>query len=206
TILRNIRVYAVGTEINNDPATDERDAMPAKTMSLLVTPQQAQVLDLAQNLGRVSLVMRPPGETVDESDTAVPGGFTVADLLGGRVDAGDRAREGEVEDPLSPDQPSGLLGMLDGMKQKSNPPVAELDAAVWTMRLLTGPELQDITLEETTSPSGEKLWRIGSGDSKSASSDAADQSQTPVEPDAAASTPVEPQRDEPPLFNYEERE
>ncbi|HBO43349.1 MAG TPA: Flp pilus assembly protein CpaB [Planctomycetaceae bacterium] len=215
TILRNIRVYAVGSEIKIDPATDERDAMPAKTMSLLVTPPQAQVLDLAQNLGRVSLVMRPPGEKAGENETNMPAGFTIADLLGGRTESGDRAREESQDNPLSTDRPDGLLGMLDGMKSKPDVPVAAVDAAVWSMRLLTGSELQDITLEETTSPSGEKLWRIGSGEAtpeaKPSAPDTTDQLPQPADSGTAASgpatpaTPAEPDQDEP-LFDYGGRE
>ena len=68
-ILQNIRVYAVDQTI--EKASDGEDARSvAKTVSLIVTPAQANKMTLAENLGEVSLIPRNPDDetVVDDSE------------------------------------------------------------------------------------------------------------------------------------------
>jgi pilus assembly protein CpaB len=59
TILQNIKVTAVGRTVSNTPpAPGAPPAPPANNITLLVTPQQAQVLELASLMGRPWLVLR----------------------------------------------------------------------------------------------------------------------------------------------------
>jgi pilus assembly protein CpaB len=60
-IMQNVRVYAVDQTI--EKASDGEDARNvAKTVSLIVTPAQANKITLAENLGQVSLIPRHPDD------------------------------------------------------------------------------------------------------------------------------------------------
>lgn len=61
TILSDIRVIAVDQTVN--PGNVKGNAVRAKTVSLEVTPKQAQILILAGEMGTLSLVLRSVGET-----------------------------------------------------------------------------------------------------------------------------------------------
>jgi pilus assembly protein CpaB len=59
TILQNVRVLAVGRSIQPNQVVDPKAAkMPVVT--LIVTPEDAQKLELAKNQGRISLTLRNP--------------------------------------------------------------------------------------------------------------------------------------------------
>jgi pilus assembly protein CpaB len=60
-ILQNVRVFAVGSDVQrSSDGTGERAI--AKTISLMLTPEQASKLTLAENLGELSLVPRNPDD------------------------------------------------------------------------------------------------------------------------------------------------
>jgi pilus assembly protein CpaB len=76
--LQNIRVYAVDQTI--DKATDGEEARNvAKTVSLIVTPAQANRINLAENMGEISLIPRNP-----DDDAVVEDSEQGADELFGR--------------------------------------------------------------------------------------------------------------------------
>jgi pilus assembly protein CpaB len=60
TILQNIQVLAAGTDIQRD---NEGKPQQVQVVTLLVTPQQAQILSLASNSLKVQLVLRNPLDT-----------------------------------------------------------------------------------------------------------------------------------------------
>jgi pilus assembly protein CpaB len=66
TVLQNIEVLSAGTDIQKNA---DGKAQPVKVVNLLVTPEQAQVLSLASNLGlgggqgHIQLVLRNPLDT-----------------------------------------------------------------------------------------------------------------------------------------------
>lgn len=76
TFLQDVKVFAVNSDIKED-GKDGRVA--AKTVSLLLTPQEAEIVTFASNLGRITLSLRPTG---DASTVATKGG-DIRDLLGG---------------------------------------------------------------------------------------------------------------------------
>jgi pilus assembly protein CpaB len=67
--LQNIRVYAVDQTIDKS-ADGEEARNVAKTVSLIVTPAQANKITLAENMGEVSLIPRHPDDesVVDDSE------------------------------------------------------------------------------------------------------------------------------------------
>jgi pilus assembly protein CpaB len=76
-ILQNIRVFAVDQTVQRSPdGGDERTI--AKTVSLLLTPEQASKLTLAENLGEVSLIPRNP----DDEDSHVTAEISTDELFG----------------------------------------------------------------------------------------------------------------------------
>ena len=60
TILQNIQVLSAGTDIQRDA---EGKPQQVQVVTLLVTPQQAQILSLASNSLKVQLVLRNPLDT-----------------------------------------------------------------------------------------------------------------------------------------------
>ncbi len=112
-ILQNIRVFAVDQTVQRSrDGGDERTI--AKTISLLLTPEQASKLTLAENLGMVSLIPRNPNdeESGDMSE------YSTDDLL---ADGGKNSREKEqVRDEA--DKPADKGGLLSAIQQYVPPP------------------------------------------------------------------------------------
>ena len=80
TILKNVRVFAKGGQ--TERTVDEKgQEVRARTISLLVKPEQSQELVLAYRLGKISLALRPrdasgedPGEEITTMDDLLNGG------------------------------------------------------------------------------------------------------------------------------------
>jgi pilus assembly protein CpaB len=86
-ILQNIRVYAVDQAVQRtSEGTEERSV--AKTVSLVVSPQQASRMTTAENMGEISLIPRNPDDDVivDDSEQSL-------DDLFARSDANNREKE-----------------------------------------------------------------------------------------------------------------
>jgi Flp pilus assembly protein CpaB len=106
--LQNIRVFAVDQTIEKSADGEDSRAV-AKTVSLLVTPRQANKINLAVNMGEVTLIPRNPDDEsiVDDSEEG-------AGQLLDRSTAGSREREqvaaenGEESGPLA-----GLRSLME---------------------------------------------------------------------------------------------
>ncbi len=96
TVLQNVMVLSSGTTIQPDA---RGQAMQAPNVTLLATPEQAEILTLAGNEGRIQLVLRN-GNDQDQKATS---GKTISQLYGfGRL-AGSN---GTPRDPdLGPERP-----------------------------------------------------------------------------------------------------
>lgn len=75
TVLQNILVLSAGTTTQPDA---RGTPVPAPTVSLLVTPEQAEIITLANNEGRIQLVLRNGSDT-NRADTK---GVMVSKLYG----------------------------------------------------------------------------------------------------------------------------
>lgn len=102
TILRDVNVFAVDaeTERQEDKQFGSREV---RTVSLLVTPKQAESVTLAKELGILSLILRRPGDPVEE----IGDGETIRSLLG---HDGENANEKKKNN--QDESESGLLDML----------------------------------------------------------------------------------------------
>ncbi|HZL87416.1 MAG TPA: Flp pilus assembly protein CpaB [Pirellulaceae bacterium] len=67
TILRNVRVFAKGNQTERSTSSDGKEVR-ARTVSLLVKPEQSRELVLAYRLGKISLALRPPGSADSEAE------------------------------------------------------------------------------------------------------------------------------------------
>ena len=140
TILQDVRVFAVDSKYRVNPEDPEATG-PAKTISLLVTPEQAELVTLASELGKIRLVMRSP----EDDDLAKTDGAQVAELLG-ITEQADR----EAESLLPPDnQASSLVDLLDQQAATPDPePVVQPVDATWTMVVLSGMDAQRVEFTE----------------------------------------------------------
>jgi pilus assembly protein CpaB len=75
-ILQNIRVFAVDQTVQRSPDGSEEKKV-AKTVSLMLTPEQASKLSLAEQIGELSLIPRNP----DDEESADWSEYTVDDLM-----------------------------------------------------------------------------------------------------------------------------
>ncbi|RMG01765.1 MAG: Flp pilus assembly protein CpaB [Planctomycetota bacterium] len=156
TILQNIRVFAVDDKYIITPEDDEASApTTAKTVSLLVKPEQAEMLTAASELGKIRLVLRGLG---DEETTSTPG-VEPTELLG------EKSSEGNSEDEKLPGE-EFMNRLLAGQSEPTPQPAPVLPPTPdrWAIRVISGPVVSDVTLEaeEAVSPTGdgEKRWRV----------------------------------------------
>lgn len=136
-ILENVRVFAVEQAVQRAAEGDESRSIP-KTVSLLVKPGQAAKIDLAQNLGELSLIPRNPNDEGASGHSEV----TAADLLGDGARLNLRQQErGVVQQPKS----TGLLsGILKLMQQSSS------ERQTFKMEIVEANEVRDVRFDAKT--------------------------------------------------------
>jgi len=156
TILQGIKVFAVNDTFKLGGEDKNNVTISAKTISLLVTPQQAEKLDLGSELGKIRLVMRG----MEDEEVVISDSISVGDLLG-ITEGADR----EAEERTTSSKKSGLMGMLSGLKASQPQVVTQMpdvdETREWTVRILQGAEVEDATLEEVKE-GGIVHWRVKS--------------------------------------------
>ena len=122
TLLQAIEVLAVDQRLEA-PADNKVDPKGLSSVTLLVTPEQANLLDLGQNMGVLTFSLRNLTDTAD----ANPAPTTVNDI---------RFRGEAPSDVLDGDQPPSaeLLAKLQTLTGGSRPPASQRDAAIVTFR------------------------------------------------------------------------
>ena len=176
-ILQNVRVFAVDQTVQR-MGEDTESRTIAKTVSLIVTPQQANKITTAENLGEISLIPRNP-----EDERIVDDAEQTSDDLFGRSESNSRSKE-----QASADDAQGLSDAIaDAVAQevpKADPPfrmriiypneVEELDFDSKSGELLSDPDEHRYSGESSSSSGhgGKK-----SGGDKDASSDDLEQLQ-----------------------------
>jgi pilus assembly protein CpaB len=113
-ILQNIRVFAVDQTVQRSPDGSEERTI-AKTVSLMLSPEQAAKLSLAEQVGEISLIPRNPD---DQTITATPE-FTLADIWEGG-DSSNRAKEQGAKDSEEAEQPSSS-SLVDVIRAETPP-------------------------------------------------------------------------------------
>ena len=163
TFLQDVKVFAVNDQFHVEGATPEEKTIQAKTVSLLVTPEQAQMIMLASEAGKIQLVMRSPVE----QDQAQVKPVRLRDILD-ITEKSDREKESLAQSP--PDaQASQDKELLERFKEflksraKTPPAIEPVSASAgqghgepgsakpeqWTMRLLKAGQVEDLVLEKS---------------------------------------------------------
>ncbi|MGQ9576919.1 MAG: Flp pilus assembly protein CpaB [Thermoguttaceae bacterium] len=163
TILQNVKVFAVNDVWDMTSASGDKSIV-AKTISLIVKPQDAELVTMASEIGSIRLVMRNP----EDKDARSLPGRDASELIG-EAPAGQGA-----EEPGSQQSVAELLELLASQKPATarpaapEPPPAE-EPKTFTVRILSGSQVTDTVLESTaetnaSGPSGPplELWRISS--------------------------------------------
>ncbi len=174
TVLQDIRVFAVDDVYNLDESRgDGRSSMLARNISLLVTPEQAERVTLASELGKVRLVLRSHADT----DVTARTGTVTSDLLGG-TEGASREHETLVQESSEHKTPqlAGFLSFLqetvasrppEGVKEAPAHPAIEeslpAPQSSWVMRILKAGDVEDVVLEPVESAAwaggGAEFWR-----------------------------------------------
>jgi pilus assembly protein CpaB len=179
TILQDIKVFAVNdvTGMEEGKKDNSGKSIVAKTISLLVTPDQAAKVTLASQLGTIQLVMRSPDDNkLAESVVARP-----ADLF---TDAKSGVREDD--EGGGPNNEKSKPGGA-AKKAAAAPVVSEEPARpTWNMRVLKGSAVDDVQFEPVDAgadpASASCVWKIVSGGSASPAGDADKESPPAVAP------------------------
>ena len=164
TILQDIKVFAVNEVVTIETGGPETKSIQARTVSLLVTPAQAELVTLATELGSIKLVMRGPEE---EAQVTTEG--ALPHQLFGAAGKSLREKEETGDDSLGKLKEKGkdFLGYLDQLRKTTEAektPAAESPPPVetWSMRILAGPDMSDVTLQEVASSTlaDASLWSV----------------------------------------------
>jgi Flp pilus assembly protein CpaB len=114
-ILQNIRVFAVDQTVQRSPDGGDEKTI-AKTVSLMLTPEQASKMSLAEQIGEISLIPRNP----DDDSNAEFQEYTVDDLLSGGGEKNSREKEQGPQkvEPADPTPTDSLLTAIQNAPKK----------------------------------------------------------------------------------------
>lgn len=133
TFMFDVRVFAVNekTEREIDP---EGKTILAKTVSLLVKPEQVETLMTASELGKLRLSLRSPYDT----GTAQTDGKGLAEILG---DPSERGSDERSPREMAQKSANDFTAWLDGMKKRSTEAadVAAVNAAARITMIVHSP-------------------------------------------------------------------
>lgn len=144
-VLQDIKVFAVDThtetEFTKTKGEGQSEPMTAKTLSLLVTPRQAEILHAAQEMsGTLRLVLRNP----EDDAHYVSQGASISDIFGPDEKSSRKGEKGEETEKEAEDVTAWLNG--EQAKTQEQPPVVPAAPA----------------LPQPTSPRGKMIVMYGS--------------------------------------------
>lgn len=202
TLLQDIKVFAVDQTVELEP-DENSGTRSAKTVSLLVTPDQAEVVMLASELGKVRLVMRG---LADDTVASVDG-KTPMQLFGRTEGSIDRVAALPPPEVTKPNE--DLLGFLQTQSNPVNEPVPVVASIAppgetWTVRVLQASQVHEVVMapvgkEDEKTKAEFSLWKTISstsiGNTPSAGADSTSSFPSSLEP------PVESPETTPPAAN-----
>ena len=208
TILQDIKVFAVNDIFRREHQDKGEVAIAARTVSLLVKPDEAELITLASELGNIRLVMR----STEDDNIAATSGAGVRHLFGNARDESNRDSESLMASQSSSDG-GGLLDMLNGKTptpiaapaltpQPPAPAPAAQPAIIppWRMMLLVGNTAQQIEFENDGRGIRTLPWGEGS-----TAGPAMPESELTIDPTAEPTTiPAEPPEGDEPLGEGDE--
>ncbi len=151
TFLTDIKVFAINNQYTRSNDKDE-EAVAARTISLLVTPQQAEKITLAGNLGKIRLTMRH----INDHDEVLTEGVTAADLLNGGKGDPDKEIESAnsvaTKDDTNNKSGSSLTDFLNNNQnnQSGQPAVTtpiETENKIWVMEVINAGDVTEVQFD-----------------------------------------------------------
>ncbi len=136
TILQDVKVFSVN-EIFHRSHDGAEEAITARTVSLMVTPAQAEVVTLATEMGTIRLVLR----SMEDDSIAETSGATHLALLGR---SGESHRD--KEDGNHHDKQAGnpLLDLLNSQKSPEPTKTETPPADIWRMIVIEADKAQQV--------------------------------------------------------------
>lgn len=138
TVLQRVEVFA--TDSLTELANKEKAEIKAKNVSLLVDPQQAGLLKLAENMGSLTLVLRGKGDTTEQEPVTVDGS-----MFDDAVAMAQSTAPVPVEEPSQP-------AFVEFLKNQDQPQVAEATPAksMWKIEIYAGEQkrIEEVELPE----------------------------------------------------------
>lgn len=138
TILRNCIVFAVGRDIERAVDKDGKQ-VDAKTVSLIVSPEEAERLSIASELGKMRLSLRRPDEGAEESEDSKT---TLEELLQNKASVASPSPE------KKPEEPSNFLDVLRNVGKQPEPAPAPTARPRTEMMIITPGEIKKFTWED----------------------------------------------------------
>jgi pilus assembly protein CpaB len=152
TILQDIKVFAVNEVVDLEKEKDGgTKTIAAKTISLLLTPDQAAKVTLASQMGNLNLVMRGP-----DDDQQIPNTQAKPSEL---FSANTKAERGkELTPPAGPepsltDKTKSFMEFLGSLKQKSAAGESTMPET-WSMRLLKPGSVDEVQFQAEAAKGG----------------------------------------------------
>ncbi len=146
TVLQDIRVFAVNDVYKEELRGPDESSIKATTVSLLVTPEQAEYAMLASQMGQIRLSLRSRDDSDQESTT----GALASSLLNGDPTATDRNNENLMQEK-PPADANPLLSLLNANRDPAPTavpvPVAQTGTTeVRRVTIIRGSEIEEIEL------------------------------------------------------------
>jgi pilus assembly protein CpaB len=157
TILQDVKVFAVNDRFRlEDDESDKSIAL--KTVSLLVTPEQAQKVTLATELGRIRLALRSP----EDQEQPKVGPSSPTDLFG-LADGSKREHESQGVALLGAksDQVDDFLKFLRGQQPPQPAAPREEPKTCFNMRIIAGVDVRDVRMELASGAGASDVAGIG---------------------------------------------
>ena len=157
--LQNIRVYAVDQEVMRNAEGEDARAV-AKTVSLVVTPEQANRITTAENLGEISLIPRHPDDDSIVEDMEA----NTEDIF---ASSESNSREKERESSKLDDEKGGMTDAVREDYNRANGDPAEL---AFKMKIIYPGEVAEVRFNnETGEPLEDYLNQMHPGEESAAS-------------------------------------
>jgi pilus assembly protein CpaB len=143
TILQDVKVFAVNDVLDIEKDKDGGKSIAAKTISLLVTPQQAAIIMLASQTGVCNLVMRSPEDDKKGTDAEA----RMENLFG--VAIGSHRDKEEPKDPSATKDP-----LVKAPVAVVAPPPVDIAKArtTWNMKIIKGAAVDEVSFEKDSNP------------------------------------------------------
>ena len=127
TILQNVKVLAIGRAVQIGQTIDPK-APKVPVATLIVTPEEAQKLELAKNEGRISLSLRNPLDSSEGVDGSPVSTDVLDPTMSARLARARRLRNvPDLNDPIAFEEASGGPAKVKKEEPPDPPPRAVVD-------------------------------------------------------------------------------